>query len=54
MINAIGTVQSDCSNYNDLPDVSFKINGNEFAVTPIQYVLNVTGQCELGIQAMNG
>lgn len=55
VINAIGNVNQDCSNWRSLPDVSFTINGQSYAVTPVEYVLNITGQgCILGIQSIDG
>lgn len=55
VISAIGTVNQDCSNWQSLPDVSFTINGQQYPVTPVEYVLNITGQgCILGIQSIDG
>jgi hypothetical protein len=35
--------------------VEFTINGQQYAVTPVEYVLNITGQgCILGIESMDG
>ena len=52
LIQAIGTVNADCSNYASLPDISFTLGGNQFAIGPIQYVFNISGQCQLGIQSI--
>jgi len=59
IISTIGTVNQDCSGVENLPDVTFTIAGNEYSVTYVEYVLNVTvapGQyeCQLGIQSMQG
>jgi len=55
LIQAIGTVEQDCSNWHELPDISFEINGNKYAVTPVEYVLNQTGYgCTLGISSQAG
>jgi len=54
LIQAIGTVAQDCSNYASLPDVSFTIHGNKYAVTPVEYVLKQNGECFLGIQSIDG
>lgn len=54
LISDIGHVAQDCSNYQQLPNISFKINGQEFAVTPVEYVLEFDGQCQLGIQSLQG
>jgi len=52
LIQAIGTVNQDCSNYDSLPDVTFTINGSQFTLTPIVYVLKIQGECQLGIQSI--
>eukprot|EP01112_Ceratiomyxa_fruticulosa_P012491 TRINITY_DN3459_c4_g1_i1.p1 TRINITY_DN3459_c4_g1~~TRINITY_DN3459_c4_g1_i1.p1 ORF type:complete len:380 (-),score=75.45 TRINITY_DN3459_c4_g1_i1:137-1276(-) len=53
IIEAIGPVNSDCSNVNSLPDISFKIGEQDFALPPQFYVIqetNSTGtSCSLGI-----
>ncbi len=42
VISTIGTVNRDCSNWQSLPNVEFTINGQQYAVTPVEYVLNVS------------
>jgi cathepsin D len=53
LINSkIGTVKGDCSNLSSLPNVSFVIGGDEYVLTPNDYVLKVT---QLGqTQCLNG
>jgi len=51
LIKAIGTVNSDCSNVEDLPTISFGIGGHEFPIPPSIYVINNGTQCFLGIQS---
>ena len=38
----IGTVKQDCSNLNSLPTVTITINGNAYALAPVDYVLQIT------------
>lgn len=49
-------VNSDCSNIDSNPTVSFTINGKEFTMTPEQYILKETSmgksQCVCGIAGM--
>jgi hypothetical protein len=55
LIQAIGTVNQDCSNYASLPTISFEIGGNKYDVSPVEYVLNQTGVgCTLGISSQAG
>ncbi len=42
VISTIGTVNQDCSNWQSLPNVEFTINGQQYAITPVEYVLNVS------------
>lgn len=56
-INAqIGTVDSQCKNLDQLPNVSVNINGNEYVLTPDDYVLKVSvlsyTQCQVGFMPM--
>eukprot|EP00003_Mantamonas_plastica_P018877 TRINITY_DN307_c0_g1_i1.p1 TRINITY_DN307_c0_g1~~TRINITY_DN307_c0_g1_i1.p1 ORF type:complete len:418 (-),score=113.32 TRINITY_DN307_c0_g1_i1:196-1359(-) len=46
-------VSSDCSNLNDLPNLSFTLNGNTFELTPNDYVLQLQGQCFTGVQGID-
>jgi len=36
------TVDDDCKNYYDLPDITFVIDGQEFSLSPVDYVLTIT------------
>lgn len=38
----IGTVKQDCSNLKSLPTVTITINGNAYALAPVDYVLEIT------------
>jgi cathepsin D len=38
LVDMIG-LEKDCSNYDDLPDVSFIVNGQKFVLHPDDYVL---------------
>jgi hypothetical protein len=54
-INSIN-VTADCSNIASLPDISFKINGVDYPLTPNQYVVKLSDgaggvQCQLGVQS---
>lgn len=40
-----GQYSIDCSARDSLPDVSFKLNGYDFSITPYDYVLEVSGSC---------
>ncbi|KAL0245269.1 hypothetical protein GEMRC1_009348 [Eukaryota sp. GEM-RC1] len=44
--------RSDCSNLHELPPLTFVINGKDFVLTPEDYVMQMGGQCLLGMQAM--
>ena len=46
------TVKTDCSNLDSLPDISFTIDTTEYALKSSDYVLQVQGECLLGIQSM--
>lgn len=50
----LGTVASDCSNINDLPDLTFTLGGEEYVLTSADWVIKVTGngqsECISGIQ----
>jgi hypothetical protein len=58
LIAAIGTVNSDCSNINSLPNISFNMNDHEFSVAPEYYVLREQTSsginCTVGISSMDG
>src|SRR5690348_13575942 len=41
---AIGTVNSDCSNINSLPNIVFKFKGSQFTLTPQTYVISEVRQ----------
>ena len=55
MIDGI-SVKSDCSNLNELPMLTFTIDGTDYPLAPSDYVLQITQlgqtQCLLGIQSM--
>ncbi|KAI1159739.1 aspartic peptidase domain-containing protein [Nemania serpens] len=40
-----GQYSIDCAARDSLPDVSFKLNGYDFSITPYDYVLEVSGSC---------
>jgi hypothetical protein len=60
LTSAIGTVNSDCSNINSLPNIVFKFKGASFTLTPQIYVISEDfdgsgqNQCQLGIQGSDG
>ena len=45
-------VKSDCSNTDTLPDITFTIDSTDYTLTGSEYVLNVQGECLMGIQSM--
>lgn len=47
------TINSDCSNMSELKDISFAIDGQEYPLAAVDYVLNIQGECMLGIAAMD-
>ncbi|KAI1331572.1 Asp-domain-containing protein [Xylariaceae sp. FL0255] len=40
-----GQYSIDCSARDSLPDISFNLSGYDFAITPYDYVLEVSGSC---------
>ncbi|KAK5625233.1 hypothetical protein RRF57_000949 [Xylaria bambusicola] len=40
-----GQYTIDCSARDSLPDVSFKLSGYDFSITPYDYILEVSGSC---------
>jgi hypothetical protein len=52
--NAAGQYMIDCAKTTDgsMPDVTFTVGGNDFTLTPAQYVLNVQGQCLSGFMGI--
>merc|ERR1712054_565289 len=46
------SVSSDCSNLDSNPDLTFTIDSTDYVLTPQDYVLQVEGQCLLGIESM--
>eukprot|EP00741_Cyanophora_paradoxa_P008617 tig00001355_g8341.t1 len=56
-IAAAVQVKPDCSNLDDLPELSFKLGGKEYKLTPQEYVLKVSvlfrTQCLLGLMPMD-
>eukprot|EP00122_Pirum_gemmata_P018965 Pgem_evm1s17762 len=51
LTNQIGDVYQDCSNRDKLTDISFVLNGNEFTLKGKDYVVELEGECQLGITA---
>eukprot|EP00122_Pirum_gemmata_P001484 Pgem_evm1s1333 len=51
VLQIIGYVARDCSNFDQLPTVAFELAGNKFDLTPEDYILNIQGECAVGIQA---
>jgi hypothetical protein len=45
--------QPDCSKLDTYPDMTFTMDGQDYELTPQDYVLQIQGECMLGIQAMN-
>lgn len=52
ILNSI-TVSEDCSNLSSLQNISFTISGVEFNLTPSQYVIEIDGECEIGIMSLD-
>ncbi|KAL1523153.1 hypothetical protein AB1Y20_018108 [Prymnesium parvum] len=48
-----GEYTVDCSMLSQMPTISFNIAGKEFALSGSEYVLNVEGQCLLGIMGID-
>jgi hypothetical protein len=44
--------QPDCSKLDQYPDMTFTIDDTSYTLTPEEYVLNIQGQCLLGVQSM--
>lgn len=40
-----GQYSVDCSARDSLPDISFKLGGYDFAISPYDYILEVSGSC---------
>ena len=57
LMKQIGTVNSDCSNLDKLPTISFTISGKDFSLEPEFYVIKACDgkqcECQLGMQAMD-
>lgn len=53
----LGSVKSDCSNIDDLPDIVIELNGVSYTLTSQDWVLKVTAlgqtECLAGIQGMD-
>ena len=44
----------DCNNSNVYPNITFVIQGDDYQITPAEYVLKLSeNECVLGIQAVN-
>lgn len=46
------SVKSDCSNLDSLPDLTFTIDSTDYTLKGSEYVLQVQGECLMGIQSM--
>lgn len=46
------SVSSDCSNLDSLPDLTFTIDSTDYTLKGSEYVLQVQGECLMGIQSM--
>jgi hypothetical protein len=44
--------QPDCSKLDTYPDMTFTMDGQDYVLTAHDYVLQVQGQCLLGVQSM--
>jgi len=57
-VSSFPTVNSDCSNLNSLPVLSFSLGDSSNPITlklpPSIYVIKFNGQCDLGIQGADG
>jgi len=51
------SVEQDCSNLDSLPEIGFNFDGTDYALSPSDYVLQVTQlgktECLLGVQSMD-
>jgi len=47
------SVKQDCSNLSTLPNITWTIDGQDYELTSKDYVLQIQGECLLGIQAMD-
>merc|ERR1712086_386435 len=45
-------VSGDCSNLDSLPDITFTIDTTDYTLKGTDYVLQVQGQCLMGIESM--
>lgn len=50
-IKALFPATLDCNNISQYPNLYFTFNGDKYEVTPDYYILNVQGECMLGLQA---
>ncbi|POS82886.1 putative vacuolar protease A [Erysiphe pulchra] len=48
-----GQYQVDCSKRENLPNVSFKLSGYDFEITPYDYILEIQGSCISGFMAID-
>lgn len=46
------TVKSDCSNKSSLPNLTFTIDTTDYELTADDYVLEIQGECLMGVQSM--
>jgi saccharopepsin len=47
------SVPKNCSGVDSLPDITFSIDDTDYTLKSTEYVLNLQGQCLLGIQGQN-
>merc|ERR1740130_1454750 len=47
------SVAKDCSNLSTLPTVTFSIDSNKYPLAGSDYVLQIEGECLMGIAAMD-
>jgi len=46
-------IGSDCSGFDKAPNITVKIAGRTFAMTPADYTLKISGQCQICIQGVD-
>jgi len=50
---AAGEYTVDCSKVSSMPTLSFTIGGKDFTLEGADYVLNISGECLLGITGID-
>lgn len=48
-----GETTIDCGSVKDLPDLTFTLAGKDFTLTGSEYVLNVSGECLVGLMGID-